>query len=180
MDDIYDRFHHLLDSLDLVLLSPHFDENGKISDFCDGDLSKRPPVFSIHPGALQIFLYYDDFDVTNPLTSKTIVCPWVKVNGTLYHEGFMVALDVHDDLPTFGRISKIICVHTKEVFFFVESLKTNGIDGHANASSVERDPLGVKVLIPQPELLSHEPTQELYFEGAYYVILRRSVQAWMV
>lgn len=56
-----------------VLLSPHFDENGKISDFCDGDLSKRPPVFSIHPGALQIFLYYDDFDVTNPLTSKTIV-----------------------------------------------------------------------------------------------------------
>ena len=49
-----------------VLSSPHFDENSKISDFCDGEVS-------IHPRALQIFLYYDDFEVTNPLTSKTIV-----------------------------------------------------------------------------------------------------------
>ena len=56
-----------------VLSSPHFDENGKISDFCDGEVFKKHPVFYIHPRALQIFLYYDDFEVTNPITSKTIV-----------------------------------------------------------------------------------------------------------
>ena len=106
-------------------------------------------------------------------------CPWVKVNGVLYREGFVVVRDVHEDLPTFGRITKIICLDAKEVFFYLQCLQTNGLNQHLNAYSVEPDLLTDKVLIPQNRLIFHEPVQELPFEGGYFVILRRSMQAWM-
>lgn len=53
------------------------------------------------------------------------------------------------DLATIGRITKIICVYTKEVFFFVEYLTTYGIGEHVDAYSFEHDPLGGRVLIAQ-------------------------------
>ena len=56
-----------------IKTSPHLNEQGKISDFCDGEIFRNHPVFKNHPSAIQLFLYYDDFEITNPLTSRTIV-----------------------------------------------------------------------------------------------------------
>ena len=41
-------------------------------DFCDGELFRdgHHPLFSINDNAIQIILYYDDFEVANPLGSK--------------------------------------------------------------------------------------------------------------
>lgn len=41
-------------------------------DCCDGELFKtgQHPLFSCISNAIQIFLYYDDFEVANPLGSK--------------------------------------------------------------------------------------------------------------
>ena len=41
-----------------------------LSDFCDGAVFKSSPLFSIHFNGLQIFFYYDDLEVCNPLGSK--------------------------------------------------------------------------------------------------------------
>ncbi|XP_048042264.1 uncharacterized protein LOC125265811 isoform X1 [Megalobrama amblycephala] len=40
------------------------------NDFCDGSYYKNHPLFSKQPNALQIQLYYDDFESANPLGSK--------------------------------------------------------------------------------------------------------------
>lgn len=39
-------------------------------DYVDGEHYKQHPLFSIHSDALQIFFYYDDLEVCNPLGSK--------------------------------------------------------------------------------------------------------------
>jgi len=39
-------------------------------DFCDGSYFKTHPLFSAKRLALQIQLYYDDFETANPLGSK--------------------------------------------------------------------------------------------------------------
>lgn len=39
-------------------------------DFCDGSYFKTHPLFSAKRHALQIQLYYDDFETANPLGSK--------------------------------------------------------------------------------------------------------------
>jgi hypothetical protein len=39
-------------------------------DFCDGEFFKNHPVFSVHLGALQFIVYYDDIEVANPLGSR--------------------------------------------------------------------------------------------------------------
>lgn len=70
---LYSVWSNFLFDFCQVLSSPHLDKDGKIADFCDGEIFQRHAIFSAHPSALQLFLYYDDFEVTNPLTSKTIV-----------------------------------------------------------------------------------------------------------
>lgn len=64
--------------LKIVLASCYFQiekghgaANGDIRDFCDGEVYKSHPLFSLHPTALQIFFYFDDVEVCNPLGSKT-------------------------------------------------------------------------------------------------------------
>ena len=47
--------------------------DGFMGDFCDGDACKSHPLFSRDEQALQILLYYDDLEVTNPLGSHTKV-----------------------------------------------------------------------------------------------------------
>ena len=42
----------------------------RLTDFCDGAHYFTQPLFSEHPTALQIFLYYDDVEVCNPLGSS--------------------------------------------------------------------------------------------------------------
>nr|XP_055035659.1 uncharacterized protein LOC129423418 isoform X1 [Misgurnus anguillicaudatus] len=39
-------------------------------DFCDGQYYKKHPLYSSHNNALQIQIYYDDFETANPLGSK--------------------------------------------------------------------------------------------------------------
>ncbi len=40
------------------------------SDYCDGEAFQTHPLFSVHMGALQIIMYYDDVEICNPLGSK--------------------------------------------------------------------------------------------------------------
>ena len=42
-----------------------------MGDYCDSPAFKSHPLFSKDPSALQIMIYYDDVEVTNPLGSKT-------------------------------------------------------------------------------------------------------------
>ena len=44
-----------------------------MEDFCDGYMYKEHPLFSVDNTALQIFLYYDDVELCNPLGSKAKV-----------------------------------------------------------------------------------------------------------
>lgn len=48
----------------------HSSQTSLISDFCDSQSFKSHPLFSVHADALQIFFYYDDLEVCNPLGSK--------------------------------------------------------------------------------------------------------------
>ncbi|XP_051992995.1 uncharacterized protein LOC127651278 isoform X2 [Xyrauchen texanus] len=43
----------------------------KMRDYCDGSQFSSHLLFNMHPDALQIQLYFDDFETTNPLGSKT-------------------------------------------------------------------------------------------------------------
>ena len=48
--------------------------NGDIlADYCDGLQYQEHPLFSMNPHALQIFLYYDDAEVVNPLGSSATI-----------------------------------------------------------------------------------------------------------
>jgi len=42
-----------------------------MEDFCDGKAFADHPLFSLHSNALQVFLYFDELEVVNPLGSKT-------------------------------------------------------------------------------------------------------------
>lgn len=51
--------------------NPHNSTDGLLRDFCDGEDFKRHPLFGQDPQALILHCYFDDFQVTNPLGSKT-------------------------------------------------------------------------------------------------------------
>ena len=40
-------------------------------DFCDGKAFAEHPLFSVHTNALQLFFYFDEHELCNPLGSKT-------------------------------------------------------------------------------------------------------------
>lgn len=52
-------------------------------DFCDGEVFRSHPLFSVHSTALQIFFYYDDLEVCNPLGSKTKTHKLSKCGGAI-------------------------------------------------------------------------------------------------
>lgn len=45
--------------------------DGKMRDYCDGTHFANHPLYSRYPNALQIQMYFDDLETTNPLGSKT-------------------------------------------------------------------------------------------------------------
>lgn len=45
--------------------------DGVMRDECDGTNCQFHPVIGQHPRAIKVRLYYDDVEVTNPLSSKT-------------------------------------------------------------------------------------------------------------
>ena len=48
----------------------HPNTDGYLEDYCDGDKFKSHLWFSFDLRALQIFFYYDDVEIVNPLGSK--------------------------------------------------------------------------------------------------------------
>ena len=50
--------------------NPHIRNDGLLSDYCDGDIFRQHPLFSRDPKALQLILYFDEFEVCNPLGSR--------------------------------------------------------------------------------------------------------------
>ena len=51
----------------------HKSTDGFLRDYCDGRVHATHPLFSARKGSLEIFLYYDDVEVCNPLGSR-----WTK------------------------------------------------------------------------------------------------------
>jgi len=49
----------------------HKSKTSFLEDYCDGEIFATHPLFSLHSNALQIFLYFDELEVCNPLGSKT-------------------------------------------------------------------------------------------------------------
>lgn len=41
-----------------------------LHDYCDGEGFAIHPLFSVHDDALQIFMYFDELEICNPLGSK--------------------------------------------------------------------------------------------------------------
>ena len=64
--------------------------DGIIADFCDGDVCANHPLFSSDPKAIQIFLYYDDVAVVNPLGSKTSKHKFGKSNQLFLKKKYSV------------------------------------------------------------------------------------------
>ena len=54
----------------LQIENGHKSETGYREDFCDGKEFSSHPLFSAYVDALQLFFYYDDVEVCNPLGSK--------------------------------------------------------------------------------------------------------------
>ncbi|CAB4007939.1 uncharacterized protein LOC110246895 [Paramuricea clavata] len=53
----------------------HKSRDGKMRDLCDGDefSPTKHPLISVNSKAIQMMLYYDDFEVANPLGSKAVI-----------------------------------------------------------------------------------------------------------
>ncbi|XP_028418042.1 uncharacterized protein LOC114542794 isoform X2 [Dendronephthya gigantea] len=67
----------LLNQIDVYsqIENSHRSVDGKMRDLCDGaDFGVgKHPLFSLNYKAIQLILYYDDFEVSNPLGSKAVV-----------------------------------------------------------------------------------------------------------
>lgn len=51
--------------------NPHVSTDGLLRDFCDGEDYKQHPLFGENPHAIVLHCYYDEFQVANPLGSRT-------------------------------------------------------------------------------------------------------------
>lgn len=58
----------------------HKRSDGLISDYCDSKAYSNHPLFSLHPDALQIMLYYDDVEVCNPIGSRAKIHKLGRLN----------------------------------------------------------------------------------------------------
>ena len=57
----------------------HISTDGVLRDYCDGTEYVKHPLASLDPQFLQLFLYYDDLEVCNPIGSKCIIHKLGKV-----------------------------------------------------------------------------------------------------
>lgn len=65
------RYNNYSFVITISLQISHGHQHGELlSDYCDGKIFKKHPLFSVHSEALQIFFYFDDLEVCNPLGSK--------------------------------------------------------------------------------------------------------------
>ena len=55
-----------------------------MEDYCDGEVFKNHPLFSLEKKALQLLLYYDEVEICNPLGSKRKIhklgmCAYIRI-----------------------------------------------------------------------------------------------------
>ena len=62
--------------------------SGNLYDFCDGELYKQHLLFSAVKDALQIVIYYDEVEVTNPLGSYRGIHKLGMLSSYQYHSTF--------------------------------------------------------------------------------------------
>lgn len=54
-----------------------------LSDYCDGELCRKHPLFSVDKLALQVLLYNDDVEICNPLGSRAKIHKMCKLVLTM-------------------------------------------------------------------------------------------------
>ena len=54
----------------MQVLRGHKRNDGLLADYCDSPAYSSHPLFGSYYTSLQIFLYYDDVEVCNPLGSR--------------------------------------------------------------------------------------------------------------
>ena len=52
------------------VINGHRSSDRKLRDICDGNLFKQNTLYSSNENALQVILYYDDFNIVNPLGNR--------------------------------------------------------------------------------------------------------------
>lgn len=57
----------------MQIFNPHQMSGDVLADYCDGIQYRQHPLFGKDRHALQIFLYYDDAEVVNPLGSSATI-----------------------------------------------------------------------------------------------------------
>lgn len=73
-----------------------------MNDFCDGKTFKSHPLFSVHSNALQIFFYFDELEICNPLGSKAKIH---KLGKFMYINNIMLYYFLGAFYFTLGNIS---------------------------------------------------------------------------
>ena len=68
---ILENLKGLMQNDDVIeqIMHPPMCPSGILNDFRDGNILKNHPLFSEHDSSLQILLYYDEFEVVNPIGS---------------------------------------------------------------------------------------------------------------
>ncbi|XP_060064737.1 uncharacterized protein LOC132545086 [Ylistrum balloti] len=69
---ILDSIRSMLSQEDALVevMNSHKSNGQELVDFCDGKYFRENPLFSKHENALQVILYFDEFEVVNPLGSR--------------------------------------------------------------------------------------------------------------
>lgn len=65
------KFIFCNEKMQSLYLDSHKGTDGKMRDYCDGAHFAGHDLYQKHPSVLQIQLYFDDLETTNPLGSKT-------------------------------------------------------------------------------------------------------------
>ena len=93
------------DVLGDVLRSDDNNKNGDLTNFKDGSNYKNNELYAVHPNALQIVLYHDDFTQSNPLGNKTSK---FKISGFYYLLGKLKIIGYQKILgPCINYIQKL-------------------------------------------------------------------------
>ena len=116
--------------LRLQIENGHKSQTEFLHDFCAGKVFSSHPLFSAHVDALQIFFYFDELEVCNPLGSKAKIHnlgKWHTLN-TFYIERLL-----------------FLCIHTRDLLLHARqplskvSLKalSDSTDRHCRSSSYD-------------------------------------------
>lgn len=140
------------------VLNGHSSQDGKLRDFCDGSFFNSHHLFRSEPTALQIQLYYDDFNVVNPLGNKVKT---YKMAAFYYTLG-----NIHPCYRSKLYVTQLLCLCRSEVvkkFGLCAILQSAITDLHhlecegvsLNVNGVEYNFLGSVSMVVADNLASH-------------------------